>query len=58
VGWLWLQRGGGSGGMRLPTLDQLRWRWRRFRMRRRLHAVRREEADWRRRASNDDRTLH
>lgn len=43
VGWL-LLRGHGDVG-RLPSLEQLKYRWRRWRMRRRLRAVQQEE--WR-----------
>jgi len=60
VGWLWLRRGGGTGNHRLlPTLSEIRYRWHRYRMRRRLHAVRREEVEERERARrNDDHTIH
>jgi membrane associated rhomboid family serine protease len=52
VGWLWLRR---EGSVRLlPSLDQVRWRWRRFRMRRRLRAVRDEELEFRQRTRWDD----
>lgn len=57
VGWLLLRR-----EQRLPLLPRLGWirhRWRRFRMRRRLRAVRAEEARWRTRSrSDDDRWIH
>ena len=49
VGWLLLRARGDAG--RLMTLDQLKYRWRRWRMRRRLRAVQMD--DWRSR--NDDR---
>jgi membrane associated rhomboid family serine protease len=38
----------------LPSRDQLLWRWRRYKMRRQLQAVRREESAWR----DNDRRLH
>jgi rhomboid family protein len=38
----------------LPSREQLMWRWRRYKMRRQLHAVRRDEDSWR----NNDRRLH
>ena len=55
VGWLLLRRGGTAAG--LPTWNQLRWRWRRHRMRQKLRAVRWEE-DAARSRRDDDRTLH
>ena len=52
VAWLWLRRSGEAGrGLLSPS--RLRYHWHRFRMRRRLRAVRRED-DVRRR----DRTFH
>jgi membrane associated rhomboid family serine protease len=55
--WFYLQREGGTGS--LPTLEQLRYRWRRWRMRGRLRAVRREDEILRERSRNPhDRTLH
>jgi membrane associated rhomboid family serine protease len=55
VGWLYLQR---SGHTNNPiTIAQLKFRWRRYRMRQRLRAVRDEEFEARRRR-NHDRTLH
>jgi membrane associated rhomboid family serine protease len=59
VGWLVLRRGGTAAG--LPTLSQLRWRWRRYRMRQKLRAVRWDEDAARRRGRDerrDDRTMH
>jgi len=55
VGWLYLQYSGHGG--RPLTLAQLKHRWRRYRMRQQLRAVRDEEFEARRRR-NDDRTLH
>ncbi len=54
VGWLYMRRRGESG--RLLSLDQLKYRWRRYRMRQRLRAVRYEEFESRRR--DDERRLH
>jgi membrane associated rhomboid family serine protease len=55
VAWLWLRREGRTG--LLPSWNQVRYRLHRWRMRRRLQAVRRDESSWR--ARNDDhRTLH
>lgn len=63
IAWLWLRRG--RGDRLLPTMAQLRLRWRRLRMRNRLRAVQREDLEWRARArrgerrdGRDDRTLH
>jgi membrane associated rhomboid family serine protease len=56
VAWLYLRRQGGTAGL-LPTRQQLQYRWHRWRMRRRLRAVR--EDDRRGRTRDDDhRTLH
>lgn len=55
VGWLLLRRGGTATG--LPTWTQLKWRWQRLRMRRKLRAVRWED-DASRQRRHDDRTLH
>jgi membrane associated rhomboid family serine protease len=55
VAWFYLRRQG--QGRVLPTWNQLRYRLHRWRMRRRLRAVRREDAEWRSRGP-DDRTLH
>ena len=55
--WHYLQREGGTGS--LPTLEQLRYRWRRWRMRGRLRAVRREDEILRERSRDPhDRTIH
>jgi membrane associated rhomboid family serine protease len=51
IGWLLLRASGDTG--RLLTLEQVKYRWRRWRMRRRLRAVQTE--DWRSRARDDDR---
>jgi membrane associated rhomboid family serine protease len=57
VGWLYLRRSGKVG--KLFTLNQLKYRWRRYRMRRKLHSVRQEEFQARRRQHDrDDHTLH
>ena len=55
VGWLYMRRQGETGG--LFTVGQLRNRWRRYKMRRRLRAVRYEEYT-RRKRHDDDQTLH
>ena len=55
VGWILLRQGGTAAG--LPTWTQLKWRWQRLRMRRKLRAVRWDE-DASRQRRNDDRTLH
>jgi len=56
VAWIYLRREG-TGGRLLPTGNQLRYRLHRWRMRRRLRAVRREEEEsWR--ARRRDRTIH
>jgi membrane associated rhomboid family serine protease len=55
VGWLYLRRYGQTG--RLLSFGQLRHRWRRYRMRRKLRSIRYEDFESRRRDRND-RTLH
>jgi membrane associated rhomboid family serine protease len=55
VGWLYLRRSGHAGSV--VTFSQLRHRWRRYRMRQRLRAVRDDEFETRRRRDHD-RTLH
>ena len=55
VGWLYLRRQAGTS--RILSVAQLRNRWRRYRMRRRLRAVRYEEYT-RRERQDDDKTLH
>ncbi len=53
VGWLLFRRD--NRLPLLPSREQLLWRWRRYRMRRQLHEVRRErERSWR----DQDRRLH
>jgi len=57
--WLYLRREGGGGALGLPSLEQLHYRWRRYRMRSRLRAVRRDEELFRDRSHDPrDRTLH
>jgi membrane associated rhomboid family serine protease len=56
VGWLLLRRGG-AAATGLPTWNQIKWRWRRYRMRQKLRAVRLEDDSLRSRR-RDDRTLH
>jgi len=57
VGWLYLRRSGRVG--KLFTLNQLKYRWRRYRMRQNLREVRPEEPQARRRRNDrDDHTLH
>ena len=55
VGWLYLRRQGDTG--RLFTIDGLKYKWRRYRMRQKLRAVQYEELEQRRR-EQDDRRLH
>jgi membrane associated rhomboid family serine protease len=55
VAWLYMRRSGDTGP--LLSLQQLKWRWRRHRMRQKLRAVRYEERTNRRRGG-DDQTLH
>jgi membrane associated rhomboid family serine protease len=55
VGWLYLRRSGHTGNV--FTWAQLKHRWRRYRMRQRLRAVRSDEFEERRRRDHD-RTLH
>lgn len=55
VGWVLLRRSG--AGRLLPSVAQIKYRWNRWKMRRRLKAVRREDQAWQRR-SHDDHTLH
>lgn len=63
IAWLWLSRG--RDGRLLPSMAQLKLRWRRLRMRNRLRAVQREDLEWRARERRDaerkgrnDRSLH
>jgi membrane associated rhomboid family serine protease len=55
VGWIYLRRQGRTGP--LFSLNQLKYRWRRYRMRRQLRSVRNEEFSERKRRNND-RTIH
>ncbi len=52
VAWFYLRRSGEAGG--LFSLERLKYRWRRYRMRQKLRAVRHEEHQRR----YDDKTLH
>ncbi|MCH6552439.1 MAG: rhomboid family intramembrane serine protease [Planctomycetes bacterium] len=56
VGWLYMRRSGHGGSV--LTFGQLRNRWRRYRMRQRLRAVRYEEYPRRNRDRDNDKTLH
>jgi membrane associated rhomboid family serine protease len=57
VGWVLFRRE--NGLPLLPNVAALRWRLRRWRMRRQLRAVRLEEDEWRRRArGHDDHRIH
>jgi membrane associated rhomboid family serine protease len=57
VGWLYMRRQGTAG--KLFSWNQLKFRWRRYRMRQKLRAVRSEEFEARRRRQDpDDHTLH
>jgi membrane associated rhomboid family serine protease len=55
VGWILLRRMGTTGGI---TLKSLQYRWRRYKMRRNLRAVRMDEFRARRRSDDDHRTFH
>jgi membrane associated rhomboid family serine protease len=54
VGWIYMRRTGSTG--RLFSLQQLKYRWRRHRMRRKLRAVQYEEFEARRR--EQDKRFH
>jgi membrane associated rhomboid family serine protease len=58
AGWIYFRRRG--EGRVLPTANQLRYRFNRWRMRRRLRALRNEDDAWseERRSRDDHRTLH
>jgi len=56
VAWLYLRRRG-EAGSRILSFDHLKYRWKRYRMRQKLRAVRTEEFHERRKHRND-RTLH
>ena len=55
MGWLYLRRSG-EPGQRTLSLDHLKWRWKRYRMRRKLRAVRSQ--DWERSRRDDDHRVH
>jgi membrane associated rhomboid family serine protease len=55
VGWIYLRRIGRAGP--LLSMSQIKYRWRRYRMRQKLRAVRSEEFEERKRRNND-RTIH
>ena len=54
VGWIYLRRSGDARS--LLTLDKIKYRWRRYRMRRRLKAVQYEE--WEARRREKDKRFH
>ena len=54
VGWLYLRRTGDAGSM--FSLEQLKYRWRRYRMRQKLRAVQYEE--WESKRREQDRRFH
>jgi membrane associated rhomboid family serine protease len=54
VGWLYLRRTGDAGN--LISLEQLKYRWRRYRMRQKLRAVQYE--DWEAKRRDQDRRFH
>jgi len=57
VGWLYLRHeGGGAAQQPLFTWEQLKYRWRRYRMRRRLRAVQYQE--WEAKRREHDRRYH
>jgi len=56
MGWLYLRRGG-EAGARTLSLAQLKYRWKRYRMRQKLHAVRLDEFETRR-DRDDDHRVH
>jgi len=55
VGWLLLRRMGINGGI---TLQRLKWRWKRWQMRRNLRSVRSAKDRARERWNDNDRTFH
>ena len=55
VGWILLRRMGTTGGI---TFKSLRYRWRRYKMRRNLRSVRMDELRSRRRSDDDHQTFH
>jgi membrane associated rhomboid family serine protease len=54
--WILIRRE--HGATLVPSLASLRWRLRRWRMRRQLRSVRLEEDEWRRRRGHDDHRIH
>ena len=54
VGWLYMRRQGETGS--LFSLAQLKYRWRRYRMRQKLRAIQYQEFE--RRRDDDDRRMH
>jgi len=62
VAWIYLRRQGDAG--KLFSIERLKYRWRRYRMRQKLRAVRMEEQqEWQKRRRSrdrgeDDRTIH
>lgn len=55
VGWLYLRHRGGPAADRLPSWEQIKFRFRRWRMRRRLRAVQYQEWEEARRREHDRR---
>jgi membrane associated rhomboid family serine protease len=55
VAWIYMRRSGDVRGANLLSLDQLKYRWRRHRMRQKLRAIQYEEFERRR---DDDRRIH
>ena len=59
VGWLYLRRSSEGAGLPRLSLERLKYRWRRYRMRQRLRAVQNEESSQRQRSRHDDdHTVH
>jgi uncharacterized membrane protein len=54
VAWIYLRRKG-EAGSRILSPGHLKYRWKRYRMRQKLRAVRYEEAEARRRRRDDHR---
>jgi membrane associated rhomboid family serine protease len=57
VGWLYLRRGGEAGGGTL-SIDQMKWRWKRYRMRQKLRSVRYQDWERERQRTDDDHRVH
>lgn len=57
VAWILLRREGRATGNPF-SLEKVKYRWRRYRMRQRLHAVQDEDRRWQKKRRNDDKTLH